>query len=123
VPELAVARALNALSAAAVTRCGSAPRCSTSLAARQDNMKSLLICSSLALATACSLSALADTQVSPAEAEKIQATLQAWGCSGGKLEKENEATGIYEVDDAKCRDGQYDMKLDTDFKVIVITRD
>jgi hypothetical protein len=65
----------------------------------------------------------ADTPVSPAEAEKIKATLQAWGCSGGKMEKETEGTGVYEVDDAKCRDGQYDIKLDQDFKVLVITRD
>lgn len=85
-------------------------------------MKTLLM-SSLALAIAGSSSALADTPVSPAEAEKIQAALQAWGCSGGKVEKETEATGVYEVDDAKCKDGQYDVKLDKDFKVIVITRD
>jgi hypothetical protein len=67
--------------------------------------------------------ALADTPVSPADGEKIKATLQAWGCQGGKMEQETEATGIYEVDDAKCKDGQYDIKLDKDFKVIVITRD
>jgi hypothetical protein len=67
---------------------------------------------------------LADQPVSPAEAEKIQAALQVWGCSGGEMEKETEATGVYEVDDAKCRDGgQYDLKLDKDFKVIAITRD
>jgi hypothetical protein len=70
-----------------------------------------------------STTALADAQVSPADAAKIQAALQAWGCSGGKIEQENEATGVYEVDDAKCKDGQYDIKLDKDFKVIVITRD
>jgi hypothetical protein len=45
------------------------------------------------------------------------------GCSGGKMEKETEATGVYEVHDAKCKDGQYDIKLDKDFKVIVIARD
>ncbi len=67
--------------------------------------------------------ALADAPVSPADAEKIKATMQAWGCSGGKMEQETEATGIYEVDDARCKDGQYDIKLDKDFKVIVITRD
>ena len=39
------------------------------------------------------------------------------------MEQENEATGVYEVDDAKCKDGQYDIKLDKEFKVIVITRD
>ena len=39
------------------------------------------------------------------------------------MEKETEATGVYEVDDGKCSDGQYDVKLDKDFRVIVITRD
>jgi hypothetical protein len=67
--------------------------------------------------------ALADTPVSPADAEKIKATLQAWGCSGGKMEQETEGTSVYEVDDAKCKDGQYDIKLDKDFKVLVISRD
>ena len=45
-----------------------------------------------------------------------------WGCSGGKIEQESEGTGVYEVDDAKCKDGQYDIKLDKEFKVISITR-
>ena len=67
--------------------------------------------------------ALADKPVSPAEGEKIKAAMQVWGCSGGKMEQETEATGVYEVDDAKCHGGQYDIKLDKDFKVIVITRD
>lgn len=34
-----------------------------------------------------------------------------------------EASGIYEVDDAKCHGGQYDIKLDKEFKVILISRD
>jgi hypothetical protein len=67
--------------------------------------------------------ALADKPVSPDEAERIQTALKAWGCSGGKMEQETEATGVYEVDDAQCSDGQYDIKLDDDFKVISITRD
>jgi hypothetical protein len=66
---------------------------------------------------------LADTPVTPAEAEKIKAALEAWGCTGGKMEKETEASSYFEVDDAKCRDGQYDFKLDKDFNVTVITRD
>jgi len=37
--------------------------------------------------------------------------------------KETEGSGLYEVDDAKCRDRQYDLKLDKDLKVIVMTRD
>ena len=66
---------------------------------------------------------LADTPVSEADAAKIRATLQAWGCSGGKFEQETEGSSVYEVDDAKCKDGQYDIKLDKDFKVISVTRD
>ena len=66
---------------------------------------------------------LADKPVSPAEAEKIKAALQVWGCSGGKMEQENEARSIYEVDDAKCHGAQYDIKLDKEFKVISITSD
>ena len=41
--------------------------------------------------------ALADTPVSPANAEKIKATLQAWGCSGGKMEQETEGTSVYDA--------------------------
>jgi hypothetical protein len=67
--------------------------------------------------------ALADTPVSPAEAEKIKAALDALGCSGGKMEKETEGSSVFEIDDAKCRDGQFDIKLDKDFKLIVMTRD
>ena len=75
------------------------------------------------VAMSMSTAVLADTPVSEAEAQKIRAALEAWGCSGGKMEKETEASSLYEVDDAKCKDGQYDFKLDKDFKVIVITRD
>ena len=70
-----------------------------------------------------STAGLADKPVTPAEAAKIQAALKEWGCAGGKMEQETEATGVYEVDDAKCTDGQYDIKLDKDFKIISITRD
>ena len=40
------------------------------------------------------------------------------------MEKETEANSVYEVDDAKCADGnQYDIKLDKNFKVHSITAD
>jgi len=88
-------------------------------------MKFIRIAMALAAAgTIASTSALlADTPVTPAEAEKIKAALEAWGCTGGKMEKETEGSGYFEVDDAKCRDGQYDIKLDKDFKVTSMTRD
>ena len=84
-------------------------------------MKALLMTFAAVLAS--STFALADTPVTPAEAEKIKAALDAQGCTGGKMEKEAEGSGYFEVDDAKCKDGQYDIKLDKDFKLISMTRD
>ena len=65
--------------------------------------------------------ALAETPVAPAEEQKIKATIEGFGCTGGKIEK---AAYGYEVDDVKCKDGQeYEIKLDPNFKLIVMTRD
>ena len=68
---------------------------------------------------------LADTPVTPAEAEKIKAALEAFGCTGGKMEKADEEGSAlpYEVEDAKCRGGDYNMKLDRNFNVFIILRD
>jgi hypothetical protein len=67
---------------------------------------------------------LADAPVTPAEAEKIKAALEALGCTGGKMEKEGAgSTFAYKVDDAKCRSGEYDVKLDQNFNVIIMLRD
>ena len=33
------------------------------------------------------------------------------------MERETEGSGYFEVDDAKCKGGQYDIKLDKDFNV------
>lgn len=46
---------------------------------------------------------------------KIDASLKADGCEGGDIEVEKD--GSFEVDDVKCKDGQYDVKLDKDFKI------
>ena len=37
--------------------------------------------------------------------------------------KETEVSSYFEVDDAKREGGQYDIKLDKDFKMIAMTRD
>ncbi len=77
-----------------------------------------------AIATcALALPAFADSKPSDEEAKKIAEAITAVGCEGGKIEKETEGTGAYEVDDAKCKSGQYDIKLDKDFKVLSLTRD
>jgi hypothetical protein len=84
-------------------------------------MKKLMI---VAFAAAlCGAPAFADEKPSDDEAGKIKAALTEWGCEGGTYEKESEATGVFEVDDAKCKNMQYDIKLDSSFKVISMTRD
>jgi hypothetical protein len=65
--------------------------------------------------------AMADEPVSEDEGKKIQAALQEWGCNGGEMEKEPGPL-IYEIDDADCSDGEYDIRLDRDFDVILIAR-
>jgi hypothetical protein len=91
--------------------------------AELEDAQMKLFLMAFAAALVSSTFALADTPVTPAEAEKIKAALQVLGCTGGKMEKETEASGYFEVDDAKCKDGQYDIKLDKDFKLIAMTRD
>jgi hypothetical protein len=67
--------------------------------------------------------ALADAKPTDAEIAKIKEALAAWGCEGGTYEKETEGSGILEAEDVKCKGGQYDFRLDRDFKVLAITRD
>jgi len=84
-------------------------------------MKQLMI---VAFAAAlCGAPAFADEKPSDDEAAKIKAVLTEWGCEGGTYEKESEASGVFEVDDAKCHGGQYDVKLDSGFKVTDIDSD
>jgi hypothetical protein len=83
----------------------------------------LLTLLAFATSVGSSVPALADKPVTPAEAERIQAALKDRGCSGGEMEQETDATGIYEVDDAVCGDGQYDITLDKDFKITSMRRD
>ena len=70
-----------------------------------------------------STSAMADDKPTDAEAAKIKEAVAAWGCEGGTYEKESEGTGVFEAEDVKCKGGQYDFRLEKDFKVFVITKD
>lgn len=67
--------------------------------------------------------ALADEDPSAEEVAKIKEVIAGWGCEGGSFEKESEASGVFEAEDVKCKGGQYDFRLDKDFKVFVITAD
>jgi|KBSMisStaDraftv2_1062788.scaffolds.fasta_scaffold272791_3 hypothetical protein len=87
-------------------------------------MKFILIAFAVGFIGSATTALADDTPASPAEAEKIKAALEAMGCTGGKMEKESEGNAFsFEVDDAKCKDGEYDVKLDKDFKVIIMLRD
>jgi hypothetical protein len=67
--------------------------------------------------------ALADAKLTDSEAAKVKQAIAAWGCEGGKFEKESEGSDVLEAEDVICKGGQYDFRLDKNFNVIVITRD
>jgi hypothetical protein len=87
-------------------------------------MKALSVALGLALAlgtTAVLADDDDDDKVPAAEVEKVEAVLSELGCSGYEsLKKEEE--GIYEIDDAKCKMGTMDIKLDKNVKVLLISR-
>ena len=62
-----------------------------------------------------------DDKVSDADMAKVTAALADLGCKDPEGVK-NEQEGIYEIDDAKCKMGTMDIKLDKDFTVILISR-
>jgi hypothetical protein len=70
-----------------------------------------------------SAAAYADSKPSDEEVTKIKEAVAVWGCEGGEYEKETEAYGVYEAEDVKCKAGQFDFRLNKDFKVFVITAD
>jgi hypothetical protein len=61
-----------------------------------------------------------DNKLPAAEVEKLEAVLSELGCSGYESVKKEEQ-GVYEIDDAKCKMGTVDIKLDKDYKVLVIS--
>ncbi|MEQ1650981.1 MAG: PepSY domain-containing protein [Hyphomicrobium sp.] len=82
------------------------------------------IFAALAAAAMFATPAFADSKPSDDEAKKLTEAAAALGYTGGTAEKETEGTGVYEIDDAKLKDGsQYDLKFDKDFKLLSVTRD
>lgn len=82
----------------------------------------LVLSTALALGLCCT-AALADEKVTDEEAAKLKEIVSAWGCVGGTFEKETEGTGVYEAEDVKCKSGNYDFRIDKNFKVFAITVD
>jgi hypothetical protein len=59
-----------------------------------------------------------------ASEEEVQAVTEAIakiGCTAEQIEKENDE--LFEIDDAECEIGQYDIKLDGEYNITVMTRD
>ena len=75
----------------------------------------------LALGTSLAFAADDDDKVSAADMTKVTAALADLGCKDPEGVK-HEQEGIYEIDDAKCKMGTMDIKLDKDFSVILISR-
>lgn len=65
-----------------------------------------------------------DRPITDQERPKLEAALKEAGCSGGKMEFDDDKTaahpnGKFEVDDATCQDGKkYDLTFDPNFKVL-----
>lgn len=55
------------------------------------------------------------------EVAKVGETLAKIGCTAPSVEKESD--DLYEVDDASCEIGQYDIKLNGEYKIIVMSID
>jgi hypothetical protein len=85
--------------------------------------QSMLRISTIAMMVVRASTAVANTKPTENEAAKVMAALAEWSCEGGTIEKETEATGVFEVDDAKCKGIQYDLKFDSAYKLINMTRD
>jgi hypothetical protein len=62
-----------------------------------------------------------ETLASENEAQGVQDAIGRINCRAQAVEKESDT--LYEVDDAKCDIGQYDIKLDDKFNIISLTRD
>ena len=76
-------------------------------------MRILLI--SIALLAIVTMPAKADRPVTDAVRAKLIVAVVAQGCTGGKMEWDEDDRG-FEVEDAVCNDGRkYELKFDADF--------
>ncbi len=87
-------------------------------------MNRLLPLLAVTLALPASAALAKDRAVTDQERPKLEAALKEAGCSGGKMEfDDDKATahpnGKFEVDDSTCQDGKkYDLTFAPDFKLL-----
>lgn len=65
--------------------------------------------------------AKSEKHASEAEAAKVREVIAKIGCKAEEIEKESDK--LFEVDDAQCEIGQYDIKVNGEYKIISITAD
>jgi hypothetical protein len=70
-----------------------------------------------------------DRPVTDQERPKLEAAVKEAGCSGGKMEFDDDKgashpNGKFEIDDANCQDGKkYDLTFGPDMKLLTKTLD
>jgi Peptidase propeptide and YPEB domain len=82
-------------------------------------MKAFAIALVLAFGSTVAFAEDDDDKVPEAEMAKVTAALADLGCKDPEGVKKEEE-GIYEIDEAKCKMGTMDIKLDKDFSAILI---
>ncbi|EAU42859.1 hypothetical protein FP2506_08456 [Fulvimarina pelagi HTCC2506] len=92
---------------------------------RQIMMKRLLLASLFAAGSTMAFAQDGDDTVeemaSEEETQMVQETLSKIGCEASSVEKESD--NLFEVDDATCEIGQYDIKLDGEYRITVMSID
>lgn len=79
-------------------------------------MRTVVILSALAVLVAVPATAK-DRPVTEAERVRLEAAVKAEGCSGGRMEFDDD--GEFEVDGAICADGRkYDLDFDQNYKLV-----
>ncbi len=87
-------------------------------------MKSVIFAACAAVLLAGAAYADEDTigeRASAEEQAKVAEAIGKIGCKAEEVEKESDR--LFEIDDAECEIGKYDIKLDAEYSILSITRD
>ncbi len=82
---------------------------------------SLVLAAALALGAQSAVAEETATPASAEEAAKVSEAIAKVGCKAEEIEKES--ADLFEVDDARCEIGQYDIKVNGEYKITVMTSD
>lgn len=81
----------------------------------------LILAAFLSLGVCAASAEEAATMASADEAAKVSEAIAKVGCKAEEIEKES--ANLFEIDDAQCEIGEYDIKLNGDYKITVMTSD